>query len=130
MNVPAENLPGCPYCKRPLRYVANRWFGHSVFECEQCGDFPDFRHTMTFGAVGSAGGPEASPPRAAALPRVLLVDDSDEQRNLYAEMLASTASVGTASRGEDALALAGADPPDVIVLDVMMPGMDGWETCE
>jgi putative two-component system response regulator len=60
---------------------------------------------------------------------VLLVDDSDEQRNLYAEMLRSRAAVSTAARGEHALALASADPPDVIVLDVMMPGMDGWETC-
>jgi CheY-like chemotaxis protein len=63
-------------------------------------------------------------------PRVLLVDDSDEHRGLYAAMLRSTATVSTAARGEHALSLACADPPDVIVLDVMMPGMDGWETCE
>ena len=129
MNLPAQDLPGCPYCKRPLRYVANRWFGHSVFECEQCGDFPDFRSTITSGLAASRDGAEPAPSREAALPRVLLVDDSDEHRNLYATMLAGTATVGTASRGDDALALACADPPDVIILDVMMPGMDGWETC-
>jgi DNA-binding response OmpR family regulator len=61
---------------------------------------------------------------------VLLVDDSDEHRGLYAAMLRSTATVMTAKRGEHALSLACADPPDVILLDVMMPGMDGWETCE
>jgi putative two-component system response regulator len=61
---------------------------------------------------------------------VLLVDDADDQRNLYAEMLKSCAAVSTAARGEHALSLASADPPDVIILDVMMPGMDGWETCE
>jgi CheY-like chemotaxis protein len=108
--------------------VANRWFGHNVFECDQCGDFPDFRSEVTL-AAGSAEAPEAGPPGRVTLPRVLLVDDSDEQRKLYAAMLAPTARVGTASRGDDALTLACADPPDVIVLDVMMPGMDGWETC-
>jgi CheY-like chemotaxis protein len=61
---------------------------------------------------------------------VLLVDDSDEHRGLYAAMLRSVATVTTAARGEHALSLACADPPDVILLDVMMPGMDGWETCE
>jgi CheY-like chemotaxis protein len=61
---------------------------------------------------------------------VLLVDDSVEHRDLYALMLESTAMVLTASRGEEALAIAGAEPLDVIVLDLLMPGMDGWEVRE
>jgi CheY-like chemotaxis protein len=130
MNVPAEDHLSCPYCGRPLRYVANRWLGHDVFECEQCGDFPDFRSADASAGAGFVEGSEPRPPKGVALPHVLLVDDSDEQRTLYAAMLAPMARVATASRGEDALALASADPPDVIVLDVLMPGMDGWETCE
>jgi CheY-like chemotaxis protein len=122
-------LPGCPYCKRQLRYVANRWFGHSVFECEQCGDFPDFRSSTSSVAIGSASPADIPPSKTEVLPRVLLVDDSDEQRALYEAMLAATARVATASTGEAALKLAAAGVPDVIVLDVMMPGMDGWETC-
>jgi CheY-like chemotaxis protein len=118
----ADDSPACPYCGRTLRYVANRWFGHNVFECEQCGDFPDFRSA-------AAVGPVVDPGRVAR-PHVLLVDDAEEHRTLYAAMLASNARVKTAARGEDALIIARADPPDVIVLDVMMPGMDGWETCE
>jgi len=63
-------------------------------------------------------------------PQVLLVDDSAEYRDLYAVALEETATVLTASRGEDALAIATEQPLDAIVLDVMMPGMDGWQTCE
>lgn len=61
---------------------------------------------------------------------MLLVDDSAECRDLYALMLEQTATVLTASRGEEALTIACAEPLDAIVLDVMMPGMDGWRTCE
>jgi DNA-binding response OmpR family regulator len=61
---------------------------------------------------------------------VLLVDDSPEYRDLYALMLEQTATVITASRGEDALTIASAQPVDAIVLDVIMPGLDGWQTCE
>jgi CheY-like chemotaxis protein len=129
MNNTSVESPGCPYCGRPLRYVPNRWFGHSVFECEQCGDFPDFRSPIGAAAFEAAA-TAAAGARPHETPRVLLVDDSDEQRALYAAMLKPNATVVTASRGEHALALACADPPDVIVLDVLMPGMDGWETCE
>jgi len=127
-----EDFPDCPYCGRTLRYVASRWFGHNVFECEQCGDFPDFRGGAVAPLDHHASAPAAGPKRVVqgARPRVLLVDDSDEQRIFYAAVLQPTAVVMTASRGDDALALACADPPDVIILDVMMPGMNGWETCE
>jgi CheY-like chemotaxis protein/ribosomal protein L37AE/L43A len=127
-----EDFPDCPYCGRSLRYVANRWFGHNVFECEQCGDFPDFRGGAAAPLEHQATVLSAAlkPVVRSALPRVLLVDDSDEQRTFYATLLQPSAVVMTASRGEDALALACADPPDVIILDVMMPGMNGWETCE
>jgi hypothetical protein len=41
----------CPYCRQALRWAALRWFGLGVFECERCGEFPDFRHA----AHGRAG---------------------------------------------------------------------------
>jgi len=129
--MPVEGFPDCPYCGQKLRYVANRWFGHNVFECGQCGDFPDFGTGITTTHVDLESLALAAPKAMrSAKPKVLLVDDSEEQRTFYAAVLQPTAMVLTASRGEDALSMANADPPDVIILDVMMPGMNGWETCE
>jgi hypothetical protein len=34
----------CPYCRKVLRWASLRWFGLGVFECERCGEFPDFHH--------------------------------------------------------------------------------------
>jgi len=117
-----------------LQWVPQRWFGRGTFECEQCGEFPDLaepaHRAMTTTAAPPIGEPRPRPRRRDDRPRVLLVDDSDEYRDLYALMLEQTATVITASRGEDALAIASAEAVDAIVLDVMMPGMDGWQTCE
>ncbi len=60
---------------------------------------------------------------------VLLVDDTVAERDLYQLMLEPEFNISTASRGTHAITLAARQQPDAIVLDVMMPGMDGWETC-
>jgi CheY-like chemotaxis protein len=128
-----RNPAGCPYCGRPVYWIPNRWFGRGCFQCETCGDFPDFSGA---GAPGITGVEQwvVGTPRVRSQTddrvRVLLVDDSTEHRDLYAMMLEDFASVTTASRGEDALVMAGAEPPDAIILDVMMPGLDGWRVCE
>jgi two-component system cell cycle response regulator len=57
------------------------------------------------------------------------VDDCCAERDLYELVLTPEFRVLTASRGHDALAMAATEHPDVIVLDVLMPGLDGWETC-
>jgi len=123
----------CPYCHRPLQWVPQRWFGRGTFECERCGEFPDLTE-MSVGARAAPALPADPLPRPHRAPdgrpRVLLVDDSAEYRDLYALMLEPTATVITASRGEEAVAIASAEPIDVIILDVMMPGMDGWQACE
>src|SRR5262249_41039941 len=120
----------CPYCGRPLVWVPLRWFGRGCFECEACGEFADFRVTSV-ARLRHHSAPTLSRrlPKRDARPRVLLVDDSPEQRDLYALMLESIATVVTASRGEEALSIAVAEPLDAIVLDVLMPGMDGWQGC-
>jgi two-component system OmpR family response regulator len=61
-------------------------------------------------------------------PRLLVVDDEDTVRGLLADALRfagfAVTSVGT---GAEAVAAAQRDRPDLIVLDVMLPGMDGFE---
>jgi CheY-like chemotaxis protein len=62
-------------------------------------------------------------------PHLLLVDDCVPVRDLYELALAPSFQVQTAGRGVDGLVIAMTEHPDVVVLDVVMPGLDGWETC-
>ncbi|HEX6276947.1 MAG TPA: response regulator transcription factor [Polyangiaceae bacterium] len=61
---------------------------------------------------------------------VLVVDDEKRIREVVEYALAKAGyRVTTAPDGEQALAAVEADPPDVVVLDVMLPGSDGLEVC-
>jgi two-component system, cell cycle response regulator len=63
--------------------------------------------------------------------RILVVDDIlPNVKLLEAKLTAEYFDVLTASDGPSALELADAQTPDLILLDVMMPGMDGFEVCE
>jgi DNA-binding response OmpR family regulator len=60
--------------------------------------------------------------------KILIVDDENDVRFLLKKGLASKGyNILSASNGEDALALAKSKQPDLIILDVLMPGMDGPE---
>jgi len=63
-------------------------------------------------------------------PRVLFIDDEQDIRTVAEISLADVAgwSVSLAGSGAQGLSLAVASPPDVILLDVMMPGLDGPAT--
>jgi DNA-binding response OmpR family regulator len=62
--------------------------------------------------------------------RVLVVDDDPViVRLLEVNLRLEGYEVETAFRGEEALERAAATSPDLVILDVMMPGLDGWETC-
>jgi len=62
--------------------------------------------------------------------RILVVDDLEQNvRLLEAKLTLEYYEVLTASDGATALDIAAAERPDIILLDVMMPGMDGFETC-
>lgn len=64
-------------------------------------------------------------------PTILLVDDTPANLSLLSEVLKSDYRTKVAVNGEKALQLAfSGNPPDLILLDIMMPGMDGYEVCE
>jgi len=62
--------------------------------------------------------------------RLLLIDDDNTLLRFLGEFLGrSSYQISTASSGPEGLRLAYREHPDLVVLDVMMPGMDGWEVC-
>src|SRR6478735_680434 len=62
--------------------------------------------------------------------RILVVDDIEANvRLLEAKLTAEYYEVLTASDGLTALAMAASEKPDIVLLDVMMPGMDGFTVC-
>lgn len=62
--------------------------------------------------------------------RVLVVDDLPANvKVLDAKLTAEYFTVVTAMNGVDALKVAVSETPDIILLDVMMPEMDGFEVC-
>jgi CheY-like chemotaxis protein len=65
---------------------------------------------------------------ASVEPLVLVVDDYDDAREMYAEsLLVSGFRVAQAADGAQAVELALSLSPDVILMDLSLPGVDGWE---
>ena len=60
---------------------------------------------------------------------ILIVDDNEELRVLVSNLLAAYFHIEMASGGEEALCLLAEKPVDLVVSDIMMPGMDGIELC-
>ena len=64
-------------------------------------------------------------------PKILIADDVSENIDILMATLQDQYAIVAAKDGEKALKLArGAVPPDLVLLDVMMPGMDGYQVCE
>ncbi|HUG06190.1 MAG TPA: response regulator, partial [Candidatus Limnocylindria bacterium] len=84
----------------------------------------------TAAVVAGAKRPSAATPQVERLGTVLAVDDEPANLDLISRRLAALGcAVLRASSGEQALAIAEREVPDLVLLDVMMPGIDGWETC-
>ena len=60
---------------------------------------------------------------------VLVVDDTEANIDILVAALDSEYEVSVAMDGESALEIVNTDPPDLILLDIMMPGIDGYEVC-
>jgi CheY-like chemotaxis protein len=60
---------------------------------------------------------------------ILVVDDSEINIEFLAEFLGDAHDFAAARSGQEALDRVATCPPDIILLDIMMPGMDGYEVC-
>src|SRR4051812_37307757 len=64
-------------------------------------------------------------------PRIMAIDDTPENLNLLMNMLGDNGfEVLALPSGPLALSAAERMPPDLVLLDITMPGMDGYEVCE
>ncbi len=66
---------------------------------------------------------------SAARPTILVVDDAPENLMIMEAILAKDYALKLLSDPDDAIAYALDYPPDLILLDIMMPKIDGFETC-
>ena len=72
--------------------------------------------------------PSASPGQAGQRPLVLVVDDFEDNRAMYTQFLTFEGfRVEEAANGKEAVDKAMALGPDIIVMDLSLPVMDGWE---
>jgi len=62
--------------------------------------------------------------------RILVVDDTEINVDILVELLKDEYELGVAVDGEEALKYVEADPPDLILLDIMMPRIDGYQVLE
>lgn len=109
----------------------------------QLPELPDDRFTVMASRVGTVraevrrdrAGVRRRPPisagghTSALLPVVLLIDDSADQLDMYTLVLSDSYHVLQASNGECGIDVALTNRPDIVVVDVHMPGIDGWEVC-
>jgi type IV pilus assembly protein PilB len=135
----------CPYCRAPVTE------GDAAVAMLPAATEPEPRADAAPGPGGGAFAAAAvsSPPMTAEpmpvaagngldtapskMPRILIVDDDPAIRTIVAKSLEQLPfQVGTevAANGLEAVDIASRDHPDLIVLDVMMPEMDGFEVCQ
>lgn len=100
--------------------------GHAHFDAAQLRP-PQVLAPAVEAPAGSRAPPvdEPQPPAAGARPTLLVVDDHAELRRYLADRLGDAYQVIAARNGEEALACIAESLPDVVVSDVMMPGVDG-----
>ena len=88
-----------------------------------------------FGAsplVGEAGrrreAPRAGEGEAPLTARILLIEDHEDNRRIVRDLMGSVGyELSEATTGEDGVAEAEAHPPDLILMDIQLPGIDGYE---
>jgi len=154
----ADEFSICPHCSTTLRLLCtgcSKPFTTGWVSCPYCGAPPPRARSVQTPAQAVAAPSQAvaEPPRQTAAPvvappagglapaprpavnrsyKALVVDDQSDIRNIVRMALERSAlglTVITAQDGLEALALVEVEQPDIIVLDISMPGMDGFEVC-
>jgi len=150
--------PKCPQCGNPVedRFMSCPFCRHALRSaCAACGmtlkkQWASCPHCGAATPGEAAGSGESAPPTPAPAiadddrlneiesvggvrekPRILVVDDYAEARMLVRAALekGEGAIVEEAASGDEALARIDKHPPHLVVLDLMMPGMDGYDVC-
>ena len=118
------HLPGDSVDQRPEGSHASREVAAHLADARRWQRLAD-----SAGSMPSSGtAPQrAEPGVAGARARVLVVDDNADLREYMASLLAGEYEVSSAVDGLQGLAAAQEDPPDIIVSDVMMPGLSGTD---
>ncbi|MBI2820437.1 MAG: Flp pilus assembly complex ATPase component TadA [Acidobacteria bacterium] len=135
----------CPYCRAstgeeesvPMLPVASEMEVRNPMGAGAAPTGTDSHPAMGAVVASESQGPSDGVPfqdtAPSKMPRILIVDDDPSIRTIVAKSLEQLPfAVGTelASNGMEAVEIAGRDHPDLIVLDVMMPEMDGFEVCQ
>jgi CheY-like chemotaxis protein len=61
------------------------------------------------------------------MPKILIVDDNPDLIGILSELLSRDFDVLTARNGEDSIVIAQREQPDLVIMDLQLPGMDGME---
>jgi type IV pilus assembly protein PilB len=143
-----ERFAVCPFCRHQLVRTCTTCSEPLKPEwniCPSCGAVPNGEearsesHAVTASAPATAkASSSSSKPRSAdpgeiTRPRILVVDDNEDLRMFIRkglERVDSSLLFEEASNGLEALQRIEESPPHLILLDLMMPGMDGLEVCK
>jgi len=113
----------CPRCQADEPTFSFQEETETTLRCLICG----FPVETDLALEGDAGAGHPSPPEV----RILCVDDDPLIRQLFGDILRFRGyGVLEAADGDAALKMAARERPDLILLDIMMPGIDGFEVCQ
>ena len=117
---------GLPICREIVRHYGGRIWAES-----ELGRGSTFVLTLPVVQAQAQSAPQGRTPGSRTKPLILVVDDDPGICSLLAQILEDDGyQVITAAEGQAALDLARSHRPDLITMDLMMPGMDGYTAIE